>query len=372
MEQKQMQWNAAVQGAAVEKRNRRRSRTAAALATVLSAAVLLTGCGGNEEKKAVAAGKDGEPETLELRYQGSVGSVTFPELAEDLGYLAPVKLKWIGNTTSGPQDIQTAATGQSDFGGAFNGAIIKLISAGAPIRSVISYYGMDELTYNGYFVLEDSPIRSARDLIGKKVGMNTLGAHAEFVLKEYLKRGGLSDDEIKQVTLVALPPVNTEQSLRAGQIDVAVLGGILRDHALERGGVRKLFSDFELFGAQSAGTIVFTKKFIADNPNTVRKFVEGTSKAIEWARTQPRETVIQRAQDIVAKRGREESGDNLKFWKSTSVAGKGGTIRPEEFEIWRKWLEASGDKKAAGVKLEDLYTNEFNPYAEEDEKDTGK
>ncbi|WP_328805228.1 ABC transporter substrate-binding protein [Paenibacillus albicereus] len=365
----QMQWNVAARGQSSASHSRRRSRTAVALATVLSAAVLLAGCGsGNEPKTATASGQDGEPETLELRYQGSVGAVTFPELAEDLGYLAPVKLKWIGNTTSGPQDIQTAATGQSDFGGAFNGAIIKLISAGAPIRSVISYYGMDELTYNGYFVLEGSPIQSARDLIGKKVGMNTIGAHAEFVLKEYLKRGGLSEDEIKQVTLVALPPVNTEQSLRAGQIDVAVLGGILRERALERGGIRKLFSDYELFGAQSAGTIVFTKTFIEKNPNTVRKFVEGTAKAIEWARTQPRETVIQRAQDIVAKRGREESGDNLKFWKSTSVAGKGGAIRPEEFEIWRQWLEESGDEKAAGVKLEELFTNEFNPFAEEDRK----
>ncbi len=39
--------------------------------------------------------------------KGWAGQVTFPELAEDLGYLAPVKLKWVGNTISGPQDIQT-------------------------------------------------------------------------------------------------------------------------------------------------------------------------------------------------------------------------------------------------------------------------
>jgi len=69
----------------------------------------------------------------ELRYQGWVGQVTFPELAEDLGYLAPVKLKWIGNTISGPQDIQTVVTGDIDFGGAFNGAVAKLLAfRGAP------------------------------------------------------------------------------------------------------------------------------------------------------------------------------------------------------------------------------------------------
>ncbi|WP_165435153.1 hypothetical protein [Bradyrhizobium sp. Leo121] len=50
------------------------------------------------------------PEKLELRYQGWSGRVLYPELAEELGYLAPVKLNWIGNTISGPQDIQAAVT----------------------------------------------------------------------------------------------------------------------------------------------------------------------------------------------------------------------------------------------------------------------
>ena len=50
------------------------------------------------------------PEKLELRYQGWASKVLYPELAEDLGYLAPIKLKWVGNTISGPQDIQAAVT----------------------------------------------------------------------------------------------------------------------------------------------------------------------------------------------------------------------------------------------------------------------
>ena len=91
------------------------------------------GCGGDAAADGAQAG--------ELRYQGSVGQVTLPELAEDLGYLGDVKLKWVGNTISGPQDIQSAATGQTDFGGAFNGAIVKLVAAKAPIKAVIGYYG---------------------------------------------------------------------------------------------------------------------------------------------------------------------------------------------------------------------------------------
>lgn len=190
-------------------------------------------------------------QTKTLRYQGWAGQVILPELAEDLGYLEDVTLKWVGNTISGPQDIQTAATGQVDFGGAFNGAVVKLAANNAPIKSVISYYGADKYAYNGFYVLDDSPIRSPRDLIGTKVGMNTLGAHSEAMLDIYLQRGGLSRADIGKVEPLVVPPVNTEQSLRQKQIEVAVLGGILRDKALAAGGIRPLFTDYKLLGAFS-------------------------------------------------------------------------------------------------------------------------
>ena len=126
-----------------------------------------------QQEQTVSA-KGSAPEITELRYQGGVGSVTFPELAEDLGYLAPLKLKFIGNTISGPQDIQSVVTGDTDFGGAFNGAIVKLLSAKAPIKPVIAYYGVDDNTWTGYYVLDGSPIKTAKDLIGKKIAVNTL------------------------------------------------------------------------------------------------------------------------------------------------------------------------------------------------------
>ena len=227
------------------------------LGGVVVAAVAVAALSGCASKTTSAAAAPGGLEVGELRYQGSVGTVTLPELADDLGYLGGLKLKWIGNTISGPQDIQAATTGDTDFGGAFNGAVIKLAARKAPIKAVIGYYGVDKDSYNGFYVLGNSPIKTARDLIGKKVGVNTLGAHHEAVLKTYLKRDGLTEEEIKQVQLVVVPPVNNEQSLRAHQIDVAVLGGALRDRALATGGIHPLFTDFDLLGQFTAGTIVF-------------------------------------------------------------------------------------------------------------------
>lgn len=307
-------------------------------------------------------GASPEFEQLTLRYQGFQGQVTYPELAEDLGYLAPLKLEYVGNTISGPQDIQTVVTRDIDFGGAFNGAVLKLIAARAPVTAVMGYYGVDENTWSGYYVLESSPIRSPRDFIGKKVSVNTVGAHQEFVLREYLTRGGLSKAEIDQVTLVVVPPVSGEQALRQGQVDVSVLQSVLRDKALERGGIRSVFRDHDLFGEFTAGSYVFTRDFLRDKPRTARRFVEATARAIEWARGAPREEVIERMRAIIQRRGRNEDGSAVKFWRSTGIAGPGGLISDREFQVWIDWLVKDGLLSPGQVDLKQLYTNELNPY----------
>jgi ABC-type nitrate/sulfonate/bicarbonate transport system substrate-binding protein len=322
-------------------------------------ALALSACSSNQ---AHAPRANGEYEVSELRYQGASGLVWFPELAEDLGYLAPIKLKYLGSTISGPQDIQTVATGDTDFGMAFNGAIIKLIAAKAPVRAVIGGYGVDDQTFGGFYVLADSPIKTARDLIGKKVAVNTLGAHSEFMLREYLERNGLSPADAKQVELTVLPPVNTEQALRQKQVEVATLSMVLRDKALARGGLRLLFSDYDLYGTFTAGAYVMSQRFLARNPKTAHKFVEAVSKAIEWARSTPREQVIARYEAIIRKRNRDESRDIVKYWKSTGIAGKGGVIANQEFQIWLDWLIKDGEIKPGAVKLDDLFSNEYNPY----------
>src|SRR4051794_36390336 len=146
----------------------------AAAVTAAVAVVALSGCG------AQASGATGASDGLEvgeLKYQGSVGAVTLPELAADLGYLGGLKLRWIGNTVSGPQDIQAAATGDTDFGGAFNGAVVKLEAAKAPIKAAVGYYGSSTTTNMGFYVLGSIPARSATDLIGKKIRVNTPAAH---------------------------------------------------------------------------------------------------------------------------------------------------------------------------------------------------
>ena len=328
---------------------------------VLSASLAVLAACSSDNSADDSASANGQDRVLQ--YQSTPGYVAFPELAEALGYFEDIELEKVGNYVGGPESIQLVATGEADFGYAFNGAIVKSYAKGIKIKSVVGAYGSDENTFYGYYALEKSDIKTAKDLIGKKVGVNILGAHSEFAIKQFLRDNGLTEDEMKEVELVVVPGANAEQILRAGQIDVVALNGIFKDKALESGGIRPVFKDIDLFGKFTAGEFFFTDKYIEENPETVKSFVEGVAKAIEWARTTPVEEVIAKYEEIVSAREGNETTDNLKYWKSVGIAQEGGQITEKDFQIWIDWLVTNGELKEGQVKAEDLYTNEYNPHA---------
>jgi ABC-type nitrate/sulfonate/bicarbonate transport system substrate-binding protein len=333
-------------------------RRIATIAVVASAvAALVVGCGSSStESQTTAEGK------TVLRYQGSPSQVTWYELADHLGYFERVSLEWKGDTTSGPQDIQSVATNQVDIGGAFNGSVAKLQQAGSKITAVVSANGSDTDTFQGYYSLEGSGINTARDLIGKKVGINTLGAYHEYAIKEWLHRQGLSDDEIKQVEFIVVPPVNTETALRQKQVDVGNLGTIIKDVALEHGGLHEIFRDTDLIGNLAIASYVVRDDFIASNADDVKDFVQGTARAIRWAQTHPRAEVVAKFEEIINGRGRAENTNFVQHFKSAGIPAPGGVIGADEYTLWVDEAVRLGELPA-GIDVTKLFTNEFNPYA---------
>lgn len=340
-----------------------RVRTALSIiATTAIAAAALTGCG---SRGAVHTDANGVPQ---LRYMGWASQVTPPELAQNLGFFdGKIGLDWIGNTTSGPQDIQTAATGEVDFGGAFAGAVAKLASAGAPITAVINYYGADEQSFSGYYVLDDSPIHSVTDLVGKKVGVNTLGGQNEADIHVALKREGLSEDQIDSVQLVALPPPNIEDALRKGQIDAAGLSDQFQLRARDHGGIRPVFTEIDEFGGPiNGGPYVFRDDFIEQNPDVVRAFTTGVAKALEWERTTPRDQVIAKFTEIIDARDRPaESTEPVQYWLSVGVPSRYGEMSDIDFARWEDWLKAT-DALDGDLDPRSFYTNKFNSMLQHD------
>ncbi|MBS7535968.1 ABC transporter substrate-binding protein [Ancylobacter sonchi] len=306
-------------------------------------------------------------ETKVIRYQSSTGADISPlELADALGYLAPITLERVGDVQGGPANLQAAATGQVDIASAFNGAVLNIVAAGAPLTSVVSWRGTNELTSPGLYALDDGKINNARDLIGKKIGVNTLGANQEAVSSIYLAKGGLSPEEIKQVTFVPLPTPNVEQTLRNGQISAASLGFTFRDAAIARGGIKALARNVDLFGSYNDNTGVLRNDFIAKNPNTTKHLVSAIARAIAWSQQKEKEDkraeVIEVYSKYLASKGRGEGLAPLKYWQSLGIETEGGWIKKQDFAMWVDWLNSRGEVDAKALELSKVYSNAFNPY----------
>jgi ABC-type nitrate/sulfonate/bicarbonate transport system substrate-binding protein len=330
---------------------------------LIALAACLSACGGSGSEATASGGGGGGDEPTTIRYQFLAGYVSPLEVAAKLGYLGDLKLQSEGSVTGGPESIQAVATGQTDIGGAFPGTVINLIAAGGPIKAVAGEFGADKYAYSGLYVLDDSSIHTAKDLVGKKIGVNTLGANSEAVIKLWLKEQGLTPDEIKEVQLVVIPPVNAEEALRQHQLDGIILGGSLRELAESHGGIRRIFKDTDFLGDYINTAFVLNDSMIEDHPQTTKTLVGGIAKAIHYLQTEPRAKVIKLADEVAAENGRPEDKESIKYWKSLGVPGEGGLILPREFPLWIKWLEEEGELDPGQVKASDTYTNEFNPYA---------
>lgn len=336
-------------------------RLAAGLVTIIAASSLVA-CSS-------AAGEGGSGgETTTIRYQSYAGSVDVLQLAAALGYLDGLELEKVGDVTGGPQSVQALTSRQIDISSsAFFGAIAQVVASGAPIKAVVSSYGSNDKISSAIVTLDGSPIKDAEDLVGKKVAVNTLGANAEAILDTWLEESGLSEDEIKQVTLVPLPPLNTIQALQQGQVDAASIGSG-QIQATESTGVKlqTLVKDTDVVGPYNGGGMVMTEEFLERNPDTSEKLVTGIAKAVAYIESHSRDEVLEVYLPWLEENGYEGYVEAVEQnWAgSTGVATKDtAEISDEDISLWLDWLAGRGDVDPSQISASDVYTNEYNGLA---------
>ncbi len=338
---------------------RKRAPLIVALAALV--AVLVGACGSSSGGGSTDASDKTGPTTI--RYQTTPGSFDPVEFASYLGYLPGLKIQSVGTVLGGPADIQAVATDSSDVGGAFNGSIIAAIKAGAKLKAVVGYYGSNKFSYSGIYVKTGSPIRSALDLIGKTVAVNTLGANDTEVADLWLAREGLTPAQIKQVEFVVISPTEAAEALDTGRVDAAFLSFAARQVAVAKYSIRPLMTDVGLLAPYTGGSLVLRTSFIRQYPRTTKELVAGLAQAIHWLQVTPRAEVIKVAETIAARHGRSSTDDSwIPSWTSQGVAETGGYIRASDFSRWIAAMELSGSLKQGQVAPSELYTNAFNPY----------
>jgi ABC-type nitrate/sulfonate/bicarbonate transport system substrate-binding protein len=314
--------------------------------------------------------KPAKSDLVEIRILGSTAPTEW-EIANklsgtDIFEKEHVKVKIIpGSAASGPR-FQALLTGNLDVeGGAWIGWI-NIRGRGGKIKAVINGGLQTKDRKAGIMVLENSPIHSVKDLVGKTIAVNTLGLTAEYTIKEILRRNGLS---LNQVQLVAVPTENQEQVLRTKQVDAAAdvtCSATWIDMAFDRGGVRLLpeTSNYSVRGENASTGTGFREDFIKDHPQQVKGFVAALEKTRRyvWDEFQKNPQVVRKAYAEIA----EAKGGNPKLAKFYIPSEPDYNFNMDrDVQWWIDALVADGKVKPGVVKAADVYTDEFNPFISE-------
>jgi ABC-type nitrate/sulfonate/bicarbonate transport system substrate-binding protein len=131
------------------------------------------------------------------------------------------------------------------------------------------------------------------------------------------------------------------------------------DYLLAHGAVA-LFNWYTVSGRESAnGAWIASDSFIQAHPDIVKKFVEATAKAGDWARNQTSDqidtavTAVLQSKDAYIPTPPRQA---LYFEPAHSL------ISDTDVTYWINALVSDGKLSAAQVQPGDIYTNEYNPY----------
>ncbi|HWR55960.1 MAG TPA: ABC transporter substrate-binding protein [Negativicutes bacterium] len=334
---------------------------------LVTTAFILTGCTGGGEKPSAAQADDAKPKfvngKLTKEFNLKVPTQTgFNEIyiGDHLGFYKEVGLniEYTGSI-SGGMLAQSVIKGDNHlFAAGHILTIAQARQAGAKIKVVLqgSFDNSDtDKIHMTWLVREDSPIKSAQDLIGKKVSINYIGSCTELLFSEYLRQNGVSRD---QVTFVTMPDGQAENSLRQGLIDVAGIHNIFTVSALQRGGVRPLTDTFSIGTkagngpASSYSVRAFSEDFIRNNPDVVKAYIAATVKTQHWINNNYAEALKIAAAYL-----------KIDPEKATgTVYPPENAIDPEKINFWIKLMEQNNFVQPGSVDPADLYTNDLNPY----------
>ena len=226
-----------------------------------------------------------------LRYLASQGGLSAYELAAELGHFdgTGITLENLGYAQCGPASLVALAGGSVEIGSAATAAVLNSIAAGNDFVAAFPSNGINDEAQSIFYVLEDSPIKSIEDIPGKTIAVNTLGAHLDYVVREALHQKGLPEDS---ASLIVVPGPQLEQVLRA------------------------VFDDTDVLGDIAGGFIVLRRDWIETHPEEAKAFVEGSVKALDYARENPDETKAIFAK-VLAERG--ENADVAQYFAGYGV-----------------------------------------------------
>lgn len=292
------------------------------------------------------------PEPVVIRGLLSQGGLSAHELADALGYFqgTGIEIRSAGYAPGGPASLFALASNTIELGSAATAAVLNSIAGGNDFVAAYPSNGIDKTTESIFYAREGSPIRAIRDLAGKTIAVNTLGAHLDYTVREALRSAGMPPNAAR---LVVVPGPQLEQVLRSGQVDVSAFGywqKTFEGAALKNGPLQKVFGDTDVLGEIAGGFVVLRRDWIEAHPGAARIFVEKSQAALDYARLHLDETKAVIAKVLAA---RNENAAIAQYFTGYGVRA-GGKAVPRDLQFWIDVLTRNGAIRPDRLKAEDI------------------
>ena len=255
------------------------------------------------------------------------------------------------SSQGGGTTLRNMLAGGIAFADAAAGATVAGIRAGLPVKVVGT--AVNNAADNAWVVLANSPIRSLKDVVGRKFGTTNPGGVTRVFGEMLLKHHGI---ELSQVTQVPLGVGAGIAAIDSGAVDATY---VLEPLFSKFGGkYRKIAGVSDVLPKVSQQLLITSQELIDKEPDKLRAILFTHKQAVDFIYADPRE-----ATRIAMKRMVNMDEASLSRAVEAMVKARyfsDGSFDPEALDGTRKLLEATGDIKSA-FDFESIIDRRFQP-----------
>jgi NitT/TauT family transport system substrate-binding protein len=184
--------------------------------------------------------------------------------------------------------VPGVVSGQFQFGFSNVTSLLIAASRGLPLKVVsngVASTGKDKADFGGV-VVKDAAIRTAADLAGKRVAVNTLKNIGDSTIRASVRKAGGDPSSIKFVEL-AFPDMPA--ALQAGRVDAIWVVEPFLSTSLAQGG-RLVASNYVDTAPDLTVAVYFTSRQLLDkDPDLVKRFTDAMTESLAYADAHPDE-----------------------------------------------------------------------------------
>ncbi len=189
--------------------------------------------------------------------------------------------------TGGSKMAQAMAAGAIDIGDGA-GTEMALVAKGVPMLGVCESAG--PFPFLGIGVPADSPIKSVKDLKGKKMGISSSGSLTDWLTKELETKEGWGPDGVTHVAIGnGAASIVAAFRDRLVDADIGETALFLNMEEKKTGRLLVPVSDFE--GSVASGTLFASQHLIDSDPAAIRSFIVAWLETLDYIRAHKAETV---------------------------------------------------------------------------------